>query len=247
MTYVGHGAVRVRLDVADVQAGMLLRAAGARRFAWNWAVAKIKANADQWQAEGTYGIDRTDRVRPLTFFTLAKQWTAEKPGVAPWTGDHSTWTFRYALRDAANAHAAFLAGKRRFPRFKARHRDRVRFTVRDGLAMESGRVRLAKYGWVRITAACPQQAKLRRLLRRGHATLQHITVTKHSDGHWYATATYTRKARTPTEQCTAPPGRTIGVDRGVKTAAAVATATGQVIAQLPASRVLRDRLRRVRH
>src|SRR3954449_6333072 len=230
---MSHGAVRVRLDVTEVQAGMLLRAAGARRFAWNWAVAKIKANADQWSAEATYGIDRPDRVRPLSFFTLAKLWTAEKPDVAPWAGEHSTWTFRYALRDAANAHAAFLAGKRRFPRFKARHRDRARFTVRDGLALEAGRVRLAKYGWVRIAAACPAQAKLRRLARRGHATLQHITVTRAADGHWYATVNYERQARVPAEQHTAPTGPVVGVDRGVKTAAVVATAIGQVIAQLP--------------
>jgi putative transposase len=243
---VSHGAVRVRLDVTDVQAGMLLRAAGARRFAFNWAVAKIKANADQWSAEATYGIERADRVRPLTFFTLAKLWTVEKPDVAPWAAEHSTWTFRYALRDAANAHAAFLAGKRRFPRFKARHRDRARFTVRDGLQLEVGRVRLAKYGWVRIAAACPQQAKLRRLLRRGHATLQHITVTRHSDGHWYATVNYERQARVPAKHV-APAGPVVGVDRGVKTAAVVATATGEVVAQLPASRALRDRLRQVKH
>jgi putative transposase len=48
-------------------------------------------------------------------------------------------------------------------------------------------VRLAKYGWVRITAPRPAQARLRRVLRRTHATLQHITVTRHSDGRWYAT------------------------------------------------------------
>lgn len=239
--------MRVRLDVTDVQAGMLLRAAGARRKAWNWAVAKIKANADQWAAEATYGIERADRVRPLTFFTLAKLWTAEKPAVAPWAGEHSTWTFRYALRDAANAHAAFLAAKRRFPKFKSRHRDRARFTVRDGLALETGRVRLAKYGWVRIAATCPQQAKLRRLLRRGHATLQHITVTRHSDGRWYATVNFTREARIPAEQRTAPAGPTVGVDRGVKTAAVAATAQGQVANVLPASRALRDRLRHVKH
>jgi putative transposase len=35
---------------------VLLRAAGARRFAYNWAVAKVKANTDQWAAEATYGI-----------------------------------------------------------------------------------------------------------------------------------------------------------------------------------------------
>jgi putative transposase len=244
---VSHGAVRVRLDVTDVEASVLLRAAGARRYAFNWAVAKIKANADQWSAEATYDIDRADRVRPLSFFTLAKMWTAEKPTAAPWAGEHSTWTFRYALRDAATAHQAFLAGRHRFPRFKARHRDRARFTVRDGLALEAGRVRIAKYGWVRIAAACPQQAKLRRLARRGHATLQHITVTRHSDGHWYATVTFTREARTPAEQHTAPTGPAVGVDRGVKTAAVVATATGGVVTQLPASRALRDRLRHVRH
>jgi putative transposase len=244
---VSHGAVRVRVDVTDVQAGMLLRAAGARRYAFNWAVAKIKANAEQWAAEATYGIERGELVRPLSFFTLAKLWTAEKPAVAPWSGEHSTWTFRYALRDAANAHAAFLAGQRRFPRFKARHRDRARFTVRDGLALEAGRVRLAKYGWVRIAAACPQQAKLRRLRRRGQANLQHITVTRHSDGRWYATLNYTREARIPAEQRTAPAGPVVGVDRGVKTAAVVADVKGQLIAELPASRALRDRLRHVAH
>jgi putative transposase len=244
---VSHGAVRIRLDVTDVQAGMLLRAAGARRKAWNWAVRKIKANADQWHAEAAYGVDRSDRVRPLSYFTLGKLWTAERPAVAPWADVHSTWTFRYALRDAANAHQAFLAGKRRFPRFKSRHRDRSRFTVRDGLQVEAGRVRLAKYGWVRVAAACPQQAKLRRLLRRGHATLQHITVTKHSDGRWYATVNYTREARVPAGECIVPAGPVVGVDRGVKTAAVVADAAGGLVAELPASRALRDRLRHVKH
>src|SRR3954468_14610401 len=98
---MSHGAVQVQLDVTDVQAGVLLRAAGARRFAFNSAVAKVKANADQWAVEGSYGIERPDRVRPLTFFTLAKMWTAEKPDVAPWAHEHSTWTFRYALRQRA--------------------------------------------------------------------------------------------------------------------------------------------------
>jgi len=108
-------------------------------------------------------------------------------------------------------------------------------------------VRLAKYGWVRIAAGCPAQARLRRLLRRGHATLQHITVARHSDGRWYATVNFTREARVPVEQRPAPAGPVAGVDRGVKTAAVVATAHGKVIAEVPASRALRDRLRRVKH
>src|SRR4051794_27372316 len=200
----------MRREVPDARAGLLVPAAGARRKAWNWAVRKIKANADQWHAEAAYGVDRSDRVRPLSYFTLGKLWTAERPAVAPWADVHSTWTFRYALRDAANAHQAFLAGKRRFPRFKSRHRDRSRFTVRDGLQLEAGRVRLAKYGWVRVAAACPQQAKLRRLLRRGHAALQHVTVTRHSDGRWYATVSFTREDRTHADQHAAPTGPVVG-------------------------------------
>jgi putative transposase len=108
-------------------------------------------------------------------------------------------------------------------------------------------VRIAKYGWVRIAARCPQQATLRRLLRRGHATLQHVTITRHSDGHWYATMNYTRETRVLVEQRTAPVGPVVGVDRGLKTAAVVAAANGQVVGELPASRALRDQLRQVKH
>ena len=58
--------MRVRLDVNDAQAAVLWRAAGARRFGHNWAVAKIKANADQWHAEASSNISKPDRVRPLS-------------------------------------------------------------------------------------------------------------------------------------------------------------------------------------
>ena len=224
---------------------MLLRAAGARRFAHNWAVAKIKANADQWAAEATYGIAKTNRVRPLTYFTLAKMWTAAKPTVAPWADEHSTWAFLYGIRAAAEAHAAFLKGARRFPRFKSRHRDRARFTVRDGLRLETGRVRLAKYGWVKVAAPCRAQADLRRLVRRGRARLLNITVTRHSDGHWYATVCFERESRTPVEQHAAPVGPIVGVDRGIKTSAVVVTGNRTIVAELAGIRALRDARRKV--
>jgi putative transposase len=244
---MGQGALRVRLDVNDAQAGLLWRAAGARRFAHNWAVAKIKANADQWNAEASYGIAKPDRVKPLTYFDLAKLWTAAKATVAPWSGEHSTWTFRYGIRAAAEAHIAFLTGQRRFPRFKSRHRDRARFTVRDGLYLEHGRVRVGKYGWVRIAAPCAAQAKMRRLVRRGHARLLNVTVTRHSDGNWYATICYDRPARIPAEQHMPPDGPIVGVDRGVRTSAVVATASRELVAELSGIRALRDARAKVAH
>ena len=241
------GAVRVRLDVSNVQATQLLSAAGARRFAYNWALGRIVANHAQWKAEESYGITRSERTAPFSFFDLVKAWDATKREQAPWFGEHSTWTFRYAIRAAARAHGDFLSGKTKFPRFKSRHRDRARFTVTDGLRLEAGRVRVAKYGWFRIAAPCGAQAKLRRLLTRGRARLMNVTVAQHSDGHWYATVCFEQAVRSRTEQHTAPAGPAVGVDVGLKTAAVVATADGTLMAQLAASRALRDSLRQVKH
>jgi hypothetical protein len=161
---MGQAAVRVRLDVNDAQAGLLWRAAGARRFAHNWAVATIKANADQWHAEATYHISKPDRVRPLTYFDLAKLWTAAKPTVAPWADEHSTWAFLYGIQAAAEAHKAFLKRQRRFPRFKSRHRSP------SATACVS---RAAGSGW-RSTAGCG---------------LPHRAIPRRSCGGWSGAAT----------------------------------------------------------
>jgi len=40
-------SMRLRLSPINVQAAMFLRADGARHFAFNWALAQIKANQDQ--------------------------------------------------------------------------------------------------------------------------------------------------------------------------------------------------------
>lgn len=246
-TSTRSGSVRVRLDVSKAQTQQLQSAAGARRYAYNWALGRIVANHAQWQAEASYDIAKPERTKPFSFFDLVKQWDQAKHSQAPWFGEHSTWTFRYAIRAASRAHADFLAGKSKFPRFKSRHRDRPRFTVTDGLKLGPGQVRVAKYGWFRIAAPCKAQAKLRRLLARGRARLMNVTVSRHTDGNWYATLCFEQQVRSRAEERTAPAGATVGVDIGVKTAAVVATGDGTVVAELAASRALRDRLRKVKH
>ena len=109
------GAVRLCLDVPDVWdvwAQQLLWAAGARRFAYNWALARVVANHAQWKAEESYGVGKSDRTRPFSFFELVKQWDATKREQAPWFGEHSTWTFRYAIRAAAGHTPTSCRGRR---------------------------------------------------------------------------------------------------------------------------------------
>ena len=68
----------LRLDVSNREAQQLLSAAGARRYAYNWALARVVANHAHWQAEASYGIEKRDRVKPFSFFDLVKQWDVAK-------------------------------------------------------------------------------------------------------------------------------------------------------------------------
>jgi hypothetical protein len=49
-------AVRVALDPTPTQARALRSHAGAARVAFNWGLARVKANLDQREAEKTYGV-----------------------------------------------------------------------------------------------------------------------------------------------------------------------------------------------
>jgi putative transposase len=114
--------------------------------------------------------------------------------------------------------------------------------------LEAGRLRLAKYGWVCIAAPCAVQAKLRWLLRRGYAWLLDISVSRHSDGRWYATTVcYARERRLAVARHMAQAGPVVGLDCGVKTAAVVAISQREPVAELASVRALRDALRHVKH
>ena len=53
-------AYRFALDPTPAQARDLERHAGAARFAFNWALAQVKANIGQRAAERSYGVDGAD-------------------------------------------------------------------------------------------------------------------------------------------------------------------------------------------
>lgn len=106
---------------------------------------------------------------------------------------------------------------------------------------------MGKYGWVHIAAPCQAQAKLRRLVARGHARLLNVTVTRASDGNWYATLCYDRPTRIPAQQHRPPAGPVVGVDRGVRASAVVATASRELVAALPGLRPRPGAQRKVAH
>ena len=102
------GSARLRLNPTNAQAAVFVRAAGARRFAFNWDLAQIKANQDQRAGEATYDSPRMDRTRPFSYFDLVRRWDAVKHAAVPWHVEQSVWTFRYGIRAAHMAHSRFL-------------------------------------------------------------------------------------------------------------------------------------------
>jgi putative transposase len=115
------------------QPGRIAQAFGSRRFAYNWALAQVKANLD---------ARTTDPAVPLlawNFYELRRAWNQAKDAVAPWWRCSSKEAYAsgiadlvVALHNWSDSKAGRRAGGRvGFPRFKARHRDhgRVRFTT----------------------------------------------------------------------------------------------------------------------
>lgn len=227
----------VRLDPTNVEQSVLARTAGARRCCFNFAVAAIRENRAEWRAQEMSEIPPQERVRALSAIDLERYWRRERPA---WALEVSSWVFSFACRDAAAAQRNFLRGKSGFPRFAKKGKARERFTIagRD-VALEAGWVTLPKVGRIRIAGACPAQARLRRLLRRGRGRLMSATVSRHADGSWWLALKVERPLRRPMEHSSGG-GPVVGIDRGVKTASVAATAQGALVDELAGVRRRRD-------
>ena len=110
-------AYRYALDPTPAQIRDLERHAGAARFAFNWALARVKANLDQRAAERSYGLDGDDLTPTLGWNlpALRRAWNATKPEVAPWWGECSKEAFNTGLDGVARAlknYADSRSGKR---------------------------------------------------------------------------------------------------------------------------------------
>jgi putative transposase len=77
-------AYRFALDPTPAQERALRSHAGAARVAFNWGLARVKANLSQREAEKSYGITGDDLTPSMSWslFWLRKDWNAAKARVA---------------------------------------------------------------------------------------------------------------------------------------------------------------------
>ena len=121
-------AYRYALDPTPSQDAALRSHCGGQRFAYNWGLARVKANVGQRDAERSYGLDADQLTPPLNWsaYSLRKHWNQAKGEVAPWWPQNSKEAYSSGLANLAAAlgnwdrsRSGRGKGPRRgFPRFK---------------------------------------------------------------------------------------------------------------------------------
>ncbi|GGM82974.1 transposase [Lentzea pudingi] len=226
-------AYRFALDPTAGQYSALRSHCGAQRYAFNWGVARIRANLDQRAAEKTYDISGDQLTPPVSWsaYSLRKDWNQAKNEVAPWWAKNSKEAYSSGLANLAAAlgnWAASTKGARHgrrlgFPRFKGRRSGlSCRFTTGAfGLGIDRRHVTLPRIGAVRTHEST---RKLARHVERDTARIRSATVSYRA-GRWFVafSVEITRADPAP-----ALPDSVVGVDLGVASLAVLST--GEVIA-----------------
>ena len=198
-------AHKIALDLNNVQATYMARAAGTARFAYNWALA-------EWQRQ--FEAHRADESLPKPGqLALRRQLNAIKREQFPWMLEVSKNAPQMAIIQLGQAFTNYFAGRARYPKFRKRGvHDRFTLT-NDQIQIDDQLIRIPRLGWVR----------LREPLRfAGH--IQSATVSRIAD-RWFVSI----NVDTP-DMSHLPKAENqgaVGVDLGVSAFAALST--GEVI------------------
>jgi putative transposase len=180
---------RMRPNAGQGQA--LNRMAGARRFVWNWALARWKEHHAA-----------TGKSIPLKQLSAELTALKAKPETA-WLSGCDSQALQQVLADLHRAFVNFFEKRARYPRFKSRKRDQARFRIPQRIKVDGGQVYVPKVGWVRI-----------RRSREVDGAIKGATFRREADGHWYVSLTV--EFEMPDVAIPPPnPEKTIGLDLGL--------------------------------
>ena len=222
---------RFALDLPPAQERDLARHAGAARLAYNWGLARIKANLSQREAERSYDSADADLTPSVNWslYGLRKAWNQAKNEVAPWWGECSKEVYNTGLdqltrglKNWSDSRTGNRKGKPvGFARFKSKRKatPSVKFTT-GTLRLEDDRrhITLPKVGTLKTHEST---RTLHRRLHAGTARVLSATVRRES-GRWFVSLTCTVDRTDPTPSF---PEAGVGADLGIKTLAVLSDGT----------------------
>lgn len=245
-------AFRFTLDPTDDQLRSLARHFGARRKAYNWTVATLKADIQAWRETGV----ETDKP---SLRVLRKRWNTVKDDVCVnaetgvvWWPECSKEAYADGIDGAVDAYwnwqnsrSGTRDGKRMgFPRFKKKGHDQDRVTFTTGaMRVEPDRrhLTLPVIGTVRTHE---NTRRIERLITKGRARVLAITVRRNGARLDASVRVLVQRPQRPT---VVHPGSGVGVDVGVRRLVTVASEDGTVLEQVPNPRPLDAALKELRH
>ncbi len=217
-------AYRFALNPSPAQERALRSHCGAARVAFNWGLARVKANMGQREAEKSYGITGDDLTPALSWsmYSLRKDWNQVKDIVAPWWAENSKEAYAAGLANLATALVNWRdsrTGKRKgpkmgFPKFRSRHKGRMSCRFTTGIIRcEAGHAVFPRIGRVKLHE---NAAALAARIAAGTARLRSATV-RSDRGRWFVS--FSVEAEAAAARSPARPGAVTGVDLGLKTLA----------------------------
>jgi putative transposase len=245
-------ALRFTLDPTEDQARALARHFGARRKAYNWTVAALKADIQTWRETGVETAKPSLRVLRKRWNTVKNEVCVNAETGAVWWPECSKEAYADGIDGAVDAYwnwqssrAGTRAGKRvGFPGFKKKGRDADRVTFTTGaMRVEPDRrhLRLPVIGRVRTHE---NTRRIERLISKGRARVLAISVRRNGTG---LDASVRARVQRPIQPNVWLPHSRVGVDVGVRRLATVAHADGVVTEQVHNPRPLAAALRELRH
>jgi putative transposase len=175
------------------QAHAMNRMAGARRFVWNWGLARRR---EHYKATG--------KTLPRTVLSAELTALKRQPDME-WLNEVDSQLLQQVLIDLYRAYDNHFNPnmRTRLPKFKSRKRDRARFRIPQRVTLDEGKVYVPKIGFVRIFQSQPVP----------EAT-KSATFKRDARGHWFVT--FTVEIEMPKVTLPPPdPAKVVGIDLGL--------------------------------
>lgn len=191
--------------------------AGARRWTWNWALAR---RISYYREHGA-GI-------PCRMLSSELTALKRRPETA-WLKQVDAQLLQQALIDLDRAFVNFFGKRGRFPNFKSKKRDLPRFRIPQRIQVQRGKVRIPKVGWIAL-----------RQFRDLDLPVKSATCKRDATGDWYVSLV--TEFVLPDEPLRpADPEKVVGIDLGL-----IDFVVTSDRCRIPAPKFLRRSIRRVR-
>lgn len=214
-------AQKIALNLNNVEATYMARAAGTARFAYNWALSEWNRQYEAWK-------DDNSLPKPSQA-ALRRQLNALKREQFPWMLEVTKNAPQMAIIQLGRAFQNFFAGRTHYPQFRKKGvHDRFTLT-NDQFSIDGCRIRVPHLGWVR----------LRESLRFVGKILS-ATVSRVAD-RWFVSVAVDTPEDSHRPQ--AENQGAVGVDLGVSALATLST--GERIAGSKPHKALLSRLQRL--